>query len=61
MAKRISTSVTIEGSDDKRMITGTFAVTLSGNFLSMQLIYSGKTNQSISRYYLVSRQRVIGE
>ena len=61
MAKRNSTSVTIEGSDDKRMITGTFAVTLSGNFLSMQLIYSGKTNQSISRYYLVSRQRVIGE
>ena len=61
MAKRNSTSVTIEGSDDKRMITGTFAVTLSGNFLSMQLIYGGKTNQSISRYYLVSRQREIGE
>ena len=50
MGKRNSTSVTIEGSDDKRMITGTFAVTLSGNFLPMQLIYGVKTNQSIPRY-----------
>ena len=50
MAKRNSTSVTIEGSDDKRMITGTFSVTLSGIFLPMQLIYGGKTNQSIPRY-----------
>ena len=32
------------------MITGTFAVTLSGNFLPMQLIYGGKINQSIPRY-----------
>ena len=49
MAKRNSTSVTTEGSDDKRMITGTFAVTLGGNFLPMQLIYGGKTNQNIPR------------
>ena len=51
MAKRNSTSLTTEGSDGKRMmITGTFTVTLSGNFLSIQLIYGGKTNQSIPRY-----------
>ena len=42
--------MTIEGSDHKRMITSTFAVTLTGNFLPMQLIYGGKINQSISRY-----------
>ena len=47
MTKRNSTSVTIEGSDNKRMITGTFAVTLNGNALPMQLIYGDKTNQSI--------------
>ena len=32
------------------MITGTFAVTLSGKFLPIQLIYGGKINQSIPRY-----------
>ena len=50
MTKRDSTSVTIEGSDDKRMITVTFAVTLNGNFLPIQLIYSVKTNQSIIQH-----------
>lgn len=49
MAKQGSTSVTIEGSDDKRMITGTFAITLSGKFLPPQLIYGGKTTQSIPK------------
>ena len=49
MAKKGSASVTIEGSEDKRMITGTFAVTLSGRFLPIQLIYGGKTNQSIPK------------
>ena len=49
MAARGATSVTIEGSNDKRMIAGTFAITLSGNFLPIQLIYAGKTKQSIPR------------
>ena len=49
MARRGSTSVTVEGSNDKRMITGTFAITLSGNFLPVQLIYAGKTTQSIPK------------
>ena len=45
MAPRSSTAVTIEGSNDKRMITGTFA----GKFLPTQLIYGGKTTQRIQR------------
>ena len=36
-------------SDDKRLITGTFAITLSGSFLPMQLIYGGKTSKSLPR------------
>ena len=30
------------------MITATFAITLSGNFLQIQLIYGGKTKKSFS-------------
>ena len=33
MAPRGSIAVTIEGSNDKKMITGTFAITFSGKFL----------------------------
>ena len=47
MATRGSTAVTIEGSNDKRMIIGTFAITFSGMFLAIRLIYGGKTTQSI--------------
>ena len=32
---------------DKCMITATFAITLNGTFLPMQLIYGGKTKQSL--------------
>ena len=39
-------NVPIRGVDDKRQITGTFAVTLTGKFLPMQLIYKGKTKRS---------------
>ena len=45
MAPHGSTTVTIEGSNDKRMITGTFA----GTFLPTQLIYGGKTTQRIPK------------
>ena len=48
-APRGSTAVTIEGSNDKSMITGTFAIILSGNFLPVLLIYGGKTIQSIPK------------
>ena len=50
VAPRGETSVTIEGSSDKRSITGTFAISLHGHFLPMQLIYGGKTSQSLPRY-----------
>ena len=45
-----SKQVAIKGIDDKRAITTTFTITLDGNFLAMQLIYGGKTNQSLPRY-----------
>ena len=41
MARKGSSSVTIVGANDKRNITATFAITLSGEFLPMQLIYGG--------------------
>ena len=49
MAKKGSTNVEIVGSGDKRSITATFVVSLSGSFLPMQLIYDGKTERSIPR------------
>ena len=50
MAKRNSTDLVLAGAADKRSITATFAVTLSGKFLPMQLIYGGKSNQSLPKY-----------
>ena len=50
LAKKGSKSVSIAGSTDKRSITGTFIITLSGKFLPMQLIYGGKTKQSLPRF-----------
>ena len=50
MAKKGSNNVTIHGCNDKRTITATFVITLSGEFLPMQLIYGGKTLQSLPRY-----------
>ena len=50
LAERNSKQVTIKGIDDKRAITATFTINLDGNFLGMQLIYGGKTNQSLPRY-----------
>ena len=50
MALKGSSAVTIVGANDKRNITATFAVTLSGEFLPMQLIYGGKTDQSLPRF-----------
>ena len=50
LAPRGETSVTIEGSADKRSITGVFAISLHGEFLPMRLIYGGKTSQSLPRF-----------
>jgi len=45
MAAKGVHSVTIEGSADKRSITGTFTISFDGNFLPIQLIYGGKTTK----------------
>ena len=50
MAKKGVKSVAIAGSADKRSITGTFVITLNGDFLPLQLIYGGKTKQSLPQY-----------
>ena len=50
LTKKGSKSVLIAGSADKRNITGTFIITLSGKFLPMQLIYGGKTKESLPRF-----------
>ena len=50
LAKQNSKQVCIAGGSDKRSMTATFTITLDGNFLGMQLIYGGKTEQSLPRY-----------
>ena len=45
--KSSTKQVYAKGSNDKHAITATFTVTLEGQFLGMQLIYDGKTNQSL--------------
>ena len=43
-------SVQVGSSNDKRMITATFAITMNGVFLPMLLIYRGKTSRSFPRF-----------
>ena len=40
----------MEGGSDKRCITGTFSITFSNKLLPVQLIYDGKTVQSLPRF-----------
>ena len=49
MTERGEKSVPIKGLTDKRNITLTFVVSLSGEFLPMQIIYGGKTTASQPR------------
>ena len=49
MAARGGKSIPIKGLTDKRNITLTFVVSLSGEFLPMQIIYGGKTTASQPR------------
>ena len=49
MTKRGEKSVPIKGITDKRNITLTFVVSLSGEFLPIQIIYAGKTTASQPR------------
>ena len=48
-AKAGCNSVLEGGASDKRMITATSAITLSGQFLPIQLICEGKTSKSLPR------------
>ena len=49
MAKRGEKSVPLKGLSDKQNITLTFAVTFTGDFLPMQIIYGSKTDRSQPR------------
>ena len=45
LAKKGCKSVPFAGSTDKQMITATFSIALTGEFLPIQLIYCGKTKK----------------
>ena len=40
----------IKGIDDKQQIPATFAISMSGEFLLMQVIYEGKTKRCLPKY-----------
>ena len=40
----------IKGIDDKRQITATFTVCMTGKFLPIQLIYEGETPRCLPRF-----------
>ena len=40
-------TVPIKGVDDKRQITATFSISMTGSFLTIQLIYEGKTRRCL--------------
>ena len=48
--------VPIKGVDDKRQITATFAVSASGHFLPMQLIYAGETKRCLPKSQSILRK-----
>ena len=50
MEKRGTKRVEIVGIDDKRQITAVFGCTLAGDFLPVQLIYTGKTKKSLPKF-----------
>ena len=44
-------NIPIKGVDDKRQVTTTFAVSCAREFLPIQLIYAGKTERILPKYY----------
>ena len=50
MEKQGEKRVEITGKDDKRQITAVFAVTLNGEFLTVQLVYQGKTERCLPSF-----------
>ena len=51
MNQKGESNVPIVGISDKRRITATFFITLDNKLLPMQLIYQGKTGQSLPKIY----------
>ena len=47
MRKGGETNFPISSINDEQSITATFSITLDNKFLPMQLIYKGKTNESL--------------
>ena len=43
-------TVPIKDIDDKRQITATFAISVSGEFLRIQVMYEGKTTRCLPKY-----------
>ena len=52
MAKKGEKTVAVKGLTDKRASTLTFIVSLTGEFLPMQVIYRGKTTASHPRGFM---------
>ena len=52
LKEKRTTSVTMKGGSDKRCITGKFSIKFSKKFLPMQLIYGGKTVESLPCFEL---------
>ena len=50
LEKKGKSRVPVLGTSDYRQITGTFAITMAGEFLPIQLIYQGKTDRSQPKY-----------
>ena len=50
LVKKGLKSIRIAGSADKQCISGTFVISLKGDFLPMQLIYGETSNQSLPRF-----------
>ena len=51
MNKKGESSVPLQGTNDYRQITGIFSVTISGDFLPIQLINKGKPNRCAPTYH----------
>ena len=47
--EKVAKSVPLQGKGKRKQITGTFAVSMTGDFLSMQLIYEGKTPRCLPK------------
>ena len=51
MEKKWTRNAPISEIDDKRSITATYSITMENKFLPMQLIYKGKTSQSLPKIH----------